>query len=981
MEFGSLHTLRKDNLLVNEETLAQWLFENLSGLAFLETKNIIHCDIKPENILISLNFHAKITDFGNARPNNGSRARAFLGTYDYCAPEIFFNRQHNPLHLRPLPNGDFNLDTWSLGITYFEVISHKLPWWMPRDENSEAETEQAVISGHNSIFQFGCPEIHSVNFRLSTGLKSFIRRKLMRFDHRGRLNPTQLLNDPYVIWLRTHLLPHVTPRILNANSAPIRTPLRSYTDLRGEVSELTDQLNDSEAGRNQVAASRDLLQTELNQAQTQHLATDVERGRKLNENRQQLTQARADRDLLTSHLEKMTEERENAKAESTQSNAARDLLTSQLDKVAEERETARAESLTANLERDTALHNLENAKSQLLETSNQLAKASELTSAQAVELSRLRSEKIISAQQLQSLAADNEQLDNSLNSIRAERDLLSTLHDQDLEQVLQSYNEIAALRKQLKLKDRQMENEKKRSRWTKLCLQNKSNSLRTCTATLKERELNFSQLEAEFAALQNLNSELENSCDVERKAVSSLQNQLAESVQQQEETLATVQIRNTLLESECSSQRAVVEDVQDQLLEAIQQIAMLQPRLPSVTFEPPIFTAKSLPIARPPVITELCDHDYSVQSNVQKTHRRRTLSGGVAATDINELLYPAEVSVEITAQSVQASDIPPSPNSSMLFEQYDDQYDDNFDGFYDRPINVQDLQERQFNPFSFPDTESESDDDRGSLPHPATQPRFSPVPTSAPTPYEHLEVATSSAEIDLNDGDFDGDEEVRVAEDVMNELLSNTAEEQEKFEQDSVLAAANLLEDYLDNIFDDDELLFPAPQVPHPARNPHLIPNRFSVALQKQHRRSELKDPETKEVRRIAASLLSTLQARVDQATAINEFPSMTVEEIDAAIELAVLKVRASRAAINQILVPARLHGFFLTIHDKSSWNSLSKLHIYVLALLIKTKKGTLSAFNLVPQQLKRGKDSLENFFSKILSQHPFYFTFPLPTH
>ena len=334
MEFGSLNTLRKDNLLVNEETLAQWLFECISGLDFMATKNLIHCDIKPENILISLNFHAKITDFGNARPNNGSRDRAFLGTYDYCAPEIFFNRQHNPLHLRPLPKGDFNLDTWSLGITFFEVISHKLPWWMPRDENLEAEVEQAVISGHNSIFQFGCPEIHSVNFRLSTGLKSFIRRKLMRFDPRGRLNPSQLLNDPYVIWLRTHLLPLVTPRILNSNSAPMRTPLRSYIDLRGEVTELTDQLNDSESRRNQVAAARDLLQTELNQAQTQHIATDVERGRKLNENRQLFTQAKADRDLLTT----------------------------QLDKLTEERETAKAESLTANLEHHTALHSLETVK-------------------------------------------------------------------------------------------------------------------------------------------------------------------------------------------------------------------------------------------------------------------------------------------------------------------------------------------------------------------------------------------------------------------------------------------------------------------------------------------------------------------------------------------------------------------------------------------------------------------------------------------
>ena len=447
-------------------------------------------------------------------------------------------------------------------------------------------------------------------------------------------------------------------------------------------------------------------------------------------------------------------------------------------------------------------------------------------------------------------------------------------------------------------------------------------------------------------------------------------------------TIAAVQMRNTQLECECSSQNAVVEELQDQLLEAIQQISMLQPRQPRVILHPTSCTAKSLPIAPSPVIDELCDHNYCAQPNAQKTQRCRTLSGSVAATDLNELLYPPEVSVEITTQSVQSNDLAPSPNSSMLFEQYDDQYDDNFDGFYDRPVNEQVHQEMQFKPFSFPETDSESDGDRDSFTHHSTQPRFSPVATSGLTPDDNLGAATSSDEIALNDGDYDGAEELRVAEDVMNELLSSTAEEQEKFEQASVLAAANLLDDVLDNLFDDaDEFLFPAPQIPHPTRNPHLIPNRNSVALNKQNRRSDLKVSELVEVRRIAGSLLSTLQDRVDQATAINEFPSMTVEEIDAAIELAVLKVRASRAAINQILVPARLHSFFLTIHDKGGWNSLSKLHIYVLALLITTKKGTLSAFNLVPQQLKRGKDSLDNFFSKILSQQPFFFTFPLPNH
>ena len=132
MVFGSLHTLRKYNLLVCEDTIAQFIVECLNGLSFMAVKNLIHSDLKPENILISLNFHIKISDFGNADPKNGSPASDYLGTYEYCAPEVFFTRQYNPLHLRPLPKGDFNLDTWSLGISFFEIISHRLPWWMPK---------------------------------------------------------------------------------------------------------------------------------------------------------------------------------------------------------------------------------------------------------------------------------------------------------------------------------------------------------------------------------------------------------------------------------------------------------------------------------------------------------------------------------------------------------------------------------------------------------------------------------------------------------------------------------------------------------------------------------------------------------------------------------------------------------------------------------------------------------------------------------
>ncbi|KAL5968101.1 Ribosomal protein S6 kinase alpha-2 [Taenia solium] len=76
-----------------EEASARfYICEVICGLEFLHAKNIIHLDIKPENILISDSGHTLITDFGHAY-DRSCRLRVplfqdYLGTPHFMAPEV-----------------------------------------------------------------------------------------------------------------------------------------------------------------------------------------------------------------------------------------------------------------------------------------------------------------------------------------------------------------------------------------------------------------------------------------------------------------------------------------------------------------------------------------------------------------------------------------------------------------------------------------------------------------------------------------------------------------------------------------------------------------------------------------------------------------------------------------------------------------------------------------------------------------------------
>ena len=113
---------------IDEMTLWHFIHDVASGLEFLHHQNIVHRDIKPDNILIDNEGNFLITDFGvsvkfrsTLRNNSsfGSKTRTSGGSIPYMAPELFGEDAE-------AVNAS---DIWALGVTMYELINNDLPFF------------------------------------------------------------------------------------------------------------------------------------------------------------------------------------------------------------------------------------------------------------------------------------------------------------------------------------------------------------------------------------------------------------------------------------------------------------------------------------------------------------------------------------------------------------------------------------------------------------------------------------------------------------------------------------------------------------------------------------------------------------------------------------------------------------------------------------------------------------------------------------
>jgi eukaryotic-like serine/threonine-protein kinase len=102
-----------------QEALA-YAIEIARGLTVAHARNMVHRDIKPQNVLIDSEGRAKLTDFGISRQleQDGMTATGrVLGTTDYVAPEQAMGHPVDP-----------RSDVYSLGVVLYEMLIGQVPF-------------------------------------------------------------------------------------------------------------------------------------------------------------------------------------------------------------------------------------------------------------------------------------------------------------------------------------------------------------------------------------------------------------------------------------------------------------------------------------------------------------------------------------------------------------------------------------------------------------------------------------------------------------------------------------------------------------------------------------------------------------------------------------------------------------------------------------------------------------------------------------
>jgi serine/threonine protein phosphatase PrpC len=219
---------RKRNFLyvvteyVEGQTLTQWMVDNpkpdletvrgivqqiASGLHAFHRKEMLHQDLRPENVMIDRLGTVKIIDFGSTRVSgiaetDPAGANDILGTVQYTAPEYFLGEGGTP-----------RSDLYSLGVIAYQMITGRLPYGA-RMAQARTKFQQGKIAYASAL-----DEKHEIPAWFDGALRKAVHPDpLRRYDE---------------LFEFVHDLRHPNGKLLDSNPSPLleRNPLLFWKGL------------------------------------------------------------------------------------------------------------------------------------------------------------------------------------------------------------------------------------------------------------------------------------------------------------------------------------------------------------------------------------------------------------------------------------------------------------------------------------------------------------------------------------------------------------------------------------------------------------------------------------------------------------------------------------------------------------------------------------------------------------------------------
>jgi serine/threonine protein kinase len=192
MEFcpnGELFQYIVDRGKLTESEAKSFIWQIFDALQYLHTMNIVHRDMKPENILIDMIGRLKLSDFGLSQfcpPDH--LVSTPCGSPCYASPELLSGNPYD---------GRAN-DIWGCGVILFAMVTGQLPW----TKRNQTQLFAQIRRGEYQIPNF-----------LSQQCTDLITR-LMTVDPQTRITLNEVFNHQFMIGAQIPNVPNLPMRIV-----------------------------------------------------------------------------------------------------------------------------------------------------------------------------------------------------------------------------------------------------------------------------------------------------------------------------------------------------------------------------------------------------------------------------------------------------------------------------------------------------------------------------------------------------------------------------------------------------------------------------------------------------------------------------------------------------------------------------------------------------------------------------------------------